>query len=92
MTSMGQLLNSLALIRTHLLETLSETLVVVLPGSAILVQLSVARKATCFPSSSVVPLAGVPVLLVLPRVPEVLISKLVSTSLLWMLVRAPSAL
>ena len=92
MTSMDQLLNSRALIPVGLLEIHSETLLVVLPGSVTLVELLGAHKATCSHSSSVVPLAGVLVLLVLTRVPEVLISKLVSTSLLWMLARAPSVL
>lgn len=86
---MAPLLNSPALIRTRLLETHLVTLPVVLPGSATLVLLSVVHKATCSPSSLVVPLADVLVLLVTPRVPGVLISRRVSTSLSWMLARAP---
>lgn len=92
MTSMAPLLSSPALIRTRLLETHLETLLVVLPGSATLMLLLVVHKATCSPSSLAVPLADVLVPLVSPKVPGVLMSRLVSMSLSWMLARAPSVL
>lgn len=92
MTSMGLLPNSLDSIQTRSLETLLETLLVVLLGSATLVRLLVVHKATCSPSFLVVLLADVLALLVSTRLLEVLISRLVSMSLLWMLARVPSVL
>ena len=92
MTSMGRHLNNRDSIPMRLLVTHLGTLLVVLPGSATLMQHSVALKVTCSPSSLVAPLAGVLAPLALPRVPEARISRHASTSLLWMLARVPSVL